>query len=305
MIAWCKSLFGRLFGRKAASPAVNCLSVQELIRELGASSVPRRRWAATELGRVGSAAVPALVKQLQYKPVEVRQAAAWALGLIGPAAEPAVPALIRAYAQALLDDNRSVRDATAEALEQTRSAWQTSEELRRFITECEWQLSGAAGNARHAAAWSLGTIGPLAREALPALARAHVWAVLEGDMPMRLATADALQKIDGSGQDVSCLNVVVSAVLTTLTGFLEDPSRVVVFLSRIGFSRSLEVPPQWRAAVVIARAGAVALPALLQGLGHPVEELRETVKLTLAMIGPSAEPLLRQALTHPDGEIRW
>jgi HEAT repeat protein len=82
------------FGAAAQS---NLSSRIETIIEALADPNPAVQWtAASALGQIGSAAVPALVKALADP--KVGRQAALALGRIGPAAEPAVPALVKALA---------------------------------------------------------------------------------------------------------------------------------------------------------------------------------------------------------------
>lgn len=73
--------------------------------------------AATALGKIGPAAVPALADALGDEDHSVRGLAARALGEIGPKAVEAVPAL-----DVLRDDpNRDVRGAVREAIAQINS----------------------------------------------------------------------------------------------------------------------------------------------------------------------------------------
>jgi len=71
-----------------------------------------RRRAASTLGKVGPAAVPALVQALKDANAEVRGLSAFMLGEIGPAAKDAVPALT----EALEDADWAVRFNAQEAL---------------------------------------------------------------------------------------------------------------------------------------------------------------------------------------------
>ncbi|HEY5312827.1 MAG TPA: HEAT repeat domain-containing protein [Pirellulales bacterium] len=69
----------------------------ELTKLLHDAQPDRAYWAATLLGRIGTAAAPAVPDLIQVlgpaAPLEVRQRAAWALGQLGPAAAGAADAL--------------------------------------------------------------------------------------------------------------------------------------------------------------------------------------------------------------------
>src|SRR5439155_632848 len=108
---------------------------------------------------------------------------------------------------------------------------------------------------RPGAAAALGAVGPQAAAAVPAL----VEALRDGEPGVRLEAADALTRI---GQETATAVPVLLAVL----------------------------PKEWRAVDALGRAGAAAVPPLLERL---------TAAQSRRRASPSADP----AVLDPDGEI--
>jgi HEAT repeat protein len=165
---------------KAAVPA--------LIKALGDDDPATRSEVLMALGAIGpdaQAAVPAVIKALHDPEVSVRYAACYALGKIGPAALPA---------EGDLQNELSAEDPFL----RVASAWA----LARIHPECAVTaaksvpvLVKALGEpnvtTRLEAAESLGCLGPLAKDAIPALNKAKE----DRDPAVREAAAEALKAI--------------------------------------------------------------------------------------------------------------
>ena len=120
------------------------------------------------LGKIGPAAksaVPALCAALQKEGTNAH-AIVLALGDIGPDAAAAEPLLLKAMASK--DDSLAVTAASAYTEIQPRSAKAAAKAIPVLVAG----LSDSLPETRKAAAESLGELGPLAREAAPALQKA-------------------------------------------------------------------------------------------------------------------------------------
>ncbi len=245
-------------------------------------------------------AVPALVGALDDRDPEVRAAAAGALGALGGAAEPAVPGL----AGSLRDEQEAVRTAAAAALgalgPRSRAAAPAlfaalddpranvrataAQALARLELTAEWvsSLAKALGNSdgyvRAFAAWSLGNLGPGARDAVPALVEAL------GPDDTANVVAAALARI-GPAADQA-----VPALVADLRG--PDAGR------------------RWRAARTLGRIGPLAEPAVAElraALRDPNEGVRAHAARALGRIGPGAKPAaadLQRATGDSDPGVR-
>lgn len=141
--------------------------------------------ALAKIGPAASSAVPALTKALYQPEGTSRYGAAYALGRIGPPAESAI--------QALLSATRNSDDTLA-----LLSAWALTQ-IAPKCEECAEQtvpvLIGGLEhpNAKHRreSAVALGSLGPLARAAVPALEQATD----DANLGVRTAAAEALETI--------------------------------------------------------------------------------------------------------------
>ncbi|HKI18141.1 MAG TPA: HEAT repeat domain-containing protein, partial [Isosphaeraceae bacterium] len=170
--------------------------VQYWIDALRGSDPPSRQAAARALGILGpdaKPAVPALARAASDADSSVRSSAIRALGAIGPEAKEAVPALVRAAS----DADKSVRLSAIRALGAIGpGAREAIPVLVRAASDadtsvCYYGIAALAGIGRPAvpqliqllgsprddvsdwAVWYLGTIGPDASDAVPALIREY------------------------------------------------------------------------------------------------------------------------------------
>jgi len=247
-----------------------------------------------------SAAAPELIAALNDRDPEIRAASAWALGVLGAAAEPSVPGL----AHALRDEQEPVRTAAANALgslgARSRSAasalfaalddpWaNVRAAAARALASLELtaesvpSLAKALGSpdayVRAFAAWSLGNLGPAAREAVPALVEA-----LGPDNTANVVAA-ALARIGPAASEA------VPALVADLRG--PDSGR------------------RWRAARTLGRIGPPAESAvteLVAALRDPNEAVRAHAARALGRIGPGAKPAaadLQRATGDSDPGVR-
>jgi HEAT repeat protein len=236
--------------------------------------------------------VPVLVAALDDRDPEVRSAAAWALGTLGPpgrsgalgaAAEPAVPGL----AGALRDEQEAVRTAAAGALgalgplarsvapvlfaalddprANVRAAAAQALARLELTAESVSSLAKALGNrdgyVRAFAAWSLGNLGPDAREAVPAL-------------------------VEALGPDDTA-NVVAAALARI------GPAAAQAVPALVADLRGPDAGRRWRAARTLGRIGPLAESAvaeLMAALRDPNEAVRAHAARALGRIGPGAKP---------------
>lgn len=247
-----------------------------------------------------SAAAPELVAALNDRDPEIRAASAWALGALGDAPAPTVPAL----AGALRDEQEAVRTAAAEALgslgARSRSAASAlfaalddpranvraaaARALARLELTAESipSLAKALGSpdayVRAFGAWSLGNLGPAAREAVPALVEAL------GPDDTATVVAAALARIGPAAAEA------VPALVADLRG--PDSGR------------------RWRAARTLGRIGPTAESAvteLVAALRDPNEAVRAHAARALGRIGPGAKPAaadLQRATGDSDPAVR-
>jgi HEAT repeat protein len=165
-------------------------AVPALIDELKDPSPEYRHEVEFALGAIGpdaKAAVPALIKEMQDEDPRVRRTACYALGKIGPAASEAIPTLQKN----LTSDDKLLKLASIWALLRIEVGDQpiqkmAIEPLTKALEESDRDL------VKIEAARALGDIGPMAKEAVPALEKQ----VKESESPeVRTAASEALKKI--------------------------------------------------------------------------------------------------------------
>jgi HEAT repeat protein len=181
--------------RRAAAAALGGIEprAQEAIpglREVLRDEEPSVRLAAAAALRAiqgpdAEPAVAALVPLLSHADANIRRDTAAALAEFGAAAKVAIPALDEAQR----DADASVRSAAALAVARITAA----EAHRGAITVMIAALKDKAPRARLDAARFLGSLGPHAGEAVPALVEAR----LDENEEVRRAAAEALTKIQG------------------------------------------------------------------------------------------------------------
>jgi HEAT repeat protein len=314
----------------------------EVIRVL-AAALPDQDWkvrssAAGALGRSGVSAAPAvpeLVKLLSDGEVFVRQKAAAALGAIGPAASEAVPNL--AHLAKCTEPDSMNRTASNEALKALGSIGVAA------VPALIDALQGEDPQIRIAAASALATIGPDARDAIPALC-----ATLEDDHA-RSAAAYALFRIDAdvaemlapltrmlvSGQDsdrLAAANTLgnLASQRDTVTVLLRetlhdhDPyvvSNAANSLARLGADNAATIDAllemlrdperyRWMAARALARIrprDSAIVQALVDSLSDEHPYVRAVAAMSIAQMGPaaaSAVPKLTETLNDSNHYAR-
>lgn len=278
---------------KAAVPA--------LIRALDDSSFIVQLWAVRALAAIGpdaKAAVNKLVRTLDDE--GLRLFSLNALGKIGPDAMPAIDKVKQIAAMSAIDE---VSEAAAMAMYRIEgTARQATILLQALVTmgrdakarmhaandlgeigEAEAipallrALEDPAGGVRREAANALGRLGAVAKDAVPALEQ-----ILNDprDDGARLCAAEALWKIDRRPNGLSYLCQLISRTGTFRTGHPSEDE---------GPPREKDVPVRARAIRAIAAMGErakPALPALIELLDEPSDELRTAVAEALMKIQP-------------------
>ncbi|MFH0738927.1 MAG: HEAT repeat domain-containing protein [Candidatus Omnitrophota bacterium] len=229
-----------------SSPIITNFKVEWHISRLKSIDPAVRRVAIVDIGNIGPAAhaaVPALINALGDSNWECREAAAEALVKIGPAA---IPALINA----LGNDNFNVRKAAAKI-------------LVKIGPVAVPALIKALGDKRfcYYAAEALGSIGPLAQAAVPALINALNNALNDKDYSVCYSIIVALSNIGFAAKDA-----------------------VPVFIKALGASNWLVRYAAVQALGNIGPAAQAAIPALIKVSNDPDARVREAVPLALKKI---------------------
>jgi HEAT repeat protein len=167
---------------KAAVPA--------LVEALGDESSETRSEVLLALAAIGpdaASAVPAVTKAVRDPDMNVRYAACYALGRIGPAAMPAKEELRKCLSSA----DQFLGMASAWALAQVDP--QCSETAGKSVPLLTKALEAPDAMTRLHAIEALCCLGPLAKDAVPALKRA----LQDANEDVRAAAAEALREIGG------------------------------------------------------------------------------------------------------------
>jgi HEAT repeat protein len=224
-------------------------------------------WRLETAGALTEPAIPKLQAALGDEQEIVRTAAARALGALGPKARSASLALLAA-----LDDPRAnVRAEAAQALARIELTAEAIPALTRALRHRDSYV-------RAFAAWTLGNLGPEAKDAVPALA-----AVLGPDDTAGVVAA-ALARIGPAAAQA------VPALVADLHG--PDAGR------------------RWRAARTLGRIGstaAAAVPDLQAALRDPNEAVRAHAARALGRMGAAARPAaadLQRATGDADAGVR-
>jgi HEAT repeat protein len=223
---------------------------------------------ALALGKMGRPGVPELVKAIKEGPNQTRLLAMYGLGISGAEADAAVPTLIAALA----DKNHQIRE----------SAFQTLSHIRHPATVAAVlpKLNHGDPYIRFNAALCLGTMGPWAREAIPAL----IEAIKDESAVVRANAVEALSRIRPSAENV----------ITALTNALTDPDATVRAHAAGGLGNG-------------GSASAVAVPALIERLKDADAGVRSAAALALGSIGPKARAAigpLSELAKDPDPQLR-
>ncbi len=281
-------------------------ALPQLRKLLARENASVRSHVARALGDIGPAAQPAvsdLVKALGDRDPGVRREVAQALGKIGPGARLAVPALLTAMND--VDGTVTMQAAMA---------------LGRIGPDAVPGLVSVLQNEnlRHLAVMILGDIGPAAKPAVEALASMELDPNV--DRPFRREVLLALARIGPAAKGAV-------PVLMQILGDKEHTLRpgAAWALAKIGapeaaplLVKAVAEERNTRLAVVAPIALAVlspdnasyvdlALPKLVELLGHDSGTIRFETASAIAAIGPRAKvavPKLAAALNEPDPALR-
>ena len=222
------------------------------------------------LPAIGPQATPGLIDGLRDSDATIRKWSAFVLGNIGPDARDAIPTLIVLLGQ---DPNETVRAMAARALGLID---RTGKSVSALIDATHSESYGIQMQAETA----LGSIGPPAREAVPALTR-----LLDTHHDtFRLNVAHSLSRIYGFHE--CAMPEVIEAI--------RNPDSVI----RIAAIRSLF----WH-----QDQSEAAIPDLIQSLSDPDRNVRMTAAFVLSEfgeLGNAAVPGLKRSLEDSDDDVR-
>ncbi len=255
-------------------------AVPELIKALEAEqNMVSAKWSfkpygfiAWALGRIGMSeeqarkAAPVLAKKMLGADARAHNGAAWALSKAPAAAAEVMPDLIKALGvQGFPSEYTSYHAAQALAA------------VGEPAIDGLIKAAGGSGIAAANAAQALGWMGPKAKAAVPALAKA----LASGDVPVKIRAAQALPEIDPSA----------AGTIEALGKALGDGAYGV----------------RCEAARSIAKCGPAAkgaIPALQKALADERREVKRAAALALGGIGKAALPALQKALAGSDSFVR-
>lgn len=166
-----------------AAPAAEALA--KLVADGDSRVALEATLALAKIGPDAKAAVPALAAALQQKDNPNAHAICYALGQIGPSAVAAEPSLL----EAMKSQDRSLAVLSAWALIQIHPPSQRI--AARALPILIAGLEDSLPQSRQAAAEALGSLGPLAKEAVAALQKASA----DSEPSVRQAAAEALKLI--------------------------------------------------------------------------------------------------------------
>jgi HEAT repeat protein len=248
-----------ILGRIGPAAAPAAASLAKLIDDKDDSVAHEAILALGNIGPGAKDAVPALVKALQQGPAEKPNISAvvYALGKIGPGAAAAEPVLLARLASP--DGNLALMSAWALAQIVPGSAATASKTVPVLITG----LSDPLALSRQLAAESLGSLGPLAKEATAALQKA----LADEDKNVHDAAAQALA---ATGQPAAkaapgaAASIVAGAATPLAAGdvvvTLEDSVAM-----KVGSSVVARVPKGTQLKVIELRGSWVAVRATVDG----------------------------------------
>ncbi len=306
--------------------------IPELIEALSDANV--RFGASLALVKHGDKAVPALRAALTSDRSDVPVWSAFTLGEMGTTAEPAVDDL----AKALTSSKPTLRAAAAQALGKIGpQAASATDALTAALADKDLQVQ------QHSAA-ALGQIGPAAKDASPKLISAMLHSPLRSparqallqigaaatepllksldDDRLRFDAAFVLRKVDPARAKKAGLDQPAPADVPALRLVLFDPHRdandhvsaatELAALKGAGVPVLIEALQNERtsriAATAFGTAGAVAVPALVEILGHQDPQVRASAADALAAMGPTAgtaAPRLVELLKDEDRNVRY
>lgn len=277
---------------KNSSPSPTILSSHEISLHLGGLALVIGLLALWYWLSTGARAVPALIEMLKDDDPSTRIVAAEQLGQVGPAAQGAIPQLLT---QATQDSSQHANTTAAAALKSIDLTV-----ARRVMTHFVPRLQDQDVQQRRTACAVLGSLGPIAKPAVPALLaishdsdalvrRNALIALASIGIPSTLITAAMLDGLRDSSSLVRQTAVTQFAftiplsqeAAAALTPLLTDPEKAMATLAR----SALDKP----------RAGD---PAQIESLGMMVEHAaaRDYALHQLAQLGPGAGEALAPIL---------
>lgn len=205
---------GNIGDRSALKLITNAVEDDDPVVRLGAA------WALLQFDMKNAdyikIAVPRLITGLDRPDPRVRKMAAETLGQLGTAAAAAVPALAKRVGE---DEDPLVRGSCALALSQMGDASRTA------VPALVGMLKSEPAGGRRAVLFALGSLGPVAIDALPNLRKE----ALQGPLFDRTLAAWAVLKVKADQQEI---NQMVPVLMTRLTR--EQPEAAVQLLQMLG-----------------------------------------------------------------------
>jgi HEAT repeat protein len=289
-------------------------AVPALMRNLQEVNPERRVFAATVLGELSSKAqeaIPDLLKLSQVPLPELRQHALWALGQIGLDDPKVVMVLI----ESLEDSKAIVRQAAAEALGRIKTQDDEAQTaLRRALRKDRIEV-------REEAASALIAIGLKKDERPPNL-------VEDLQTAVEVLLEQVRRQTDEREARAVCNRLVMqfspraeAALPALLRGLKEQNEMVhtlaVRALGKIGPAAQAAIPELIKGlkayhptaeCTTLEKLGKLAIPALMEALKNPEEEIRWNAIRILAHFGPEAHeavPALRDLMQDSDHAIRY
>jgi HEAT repeat protein len=224
----------------------------------------------------GARAVPAMTDALKHSDPKIRIAAAQMLADIGLAARPAVPDLLN---QALHDPNHYAGTTAAGALPKIDLA-----AARQVMAAYVPALRDADTQKRREACAILGSLGPVAKPAVPALGLA----MDDANETVRLHVVGALGEI----------GIPATLVIPALTKALHDPSSVVRHRAVSQFAFSIppteSVMPHLKELTEDRDLGVATLAKSALNSPHRQGKNRTAVYTTMLQMGSANDYALRQ-----------
>jgi len=224
----------------------------------------------------GARAVPAMTAALKHPDSKIRAAAAQMLADIGPAARPAVPELLN---QALHDPVLYAGTTAAGALPKIDLA-----AARQVMAAYVPALHDADTDNRREACAMLGSLGPVAKPAVPALGAA----LDDPQETVRMHAVGALGEI----------GIPASVVIPTLAKALHDPSPVVRHRAVSQFAFSMppieSVVPYLKELTEDKDQSVATLAKSALSSPHRLAKDRTAVYSTMLQMGNANEYALRQ-----------
>jgi HEAT repeat protein len=281
-------------------------ALPQLRKLLGRENSAIRAHAVRALGGLGAAAQPAvsdLVKALKDRDSGVRREAARALGKIGPAARLAVPALLTA----MNDTDGTVTMQAAMALGHIGP-----DAVPGLVSVLKDE------NLRHLAVMILADIGPAAKSAVEALASMELDPDVDREFRREVLLALARIGPDARGAVPVLMQILGDKEHTLRPGAAWALAKIGAKEAAPLLVKAVAEERNTRLAVVAPIALAVlspdndayvslALPKLVELLGHEASAIRFETASAITAIGPragDAVPKLAAALKEPDPALR-